>query len=253
MAYLAHTGHLQFVALVVGALGWILIVSCAGINDWRLWHVADRTVISSGEAWVGVWRACFDSHALGASQICTAMSVGQPFLPTEIGVAQVLLMAAVVLGIFGNVAAGCAVRKVYFGLDNPASIKRAFPLAGALYLTTAACSLVPVFWNMASVLTNRTIDFPPDFHFPPAPVRQEVGSGIVIGIGASVMVAFSGLAFLSYRYPVRTPGAKEELGNARLRAPPALRAISEGREDKEGTDNPAFEAEENHTGLSESR
>ncbi|KAG7276283.1 hypothetical protein CRUP_015606 [Coryphaenoides rupestris] len=74
MRYLADTAHAQFLGLVVGCVAWILIMATAGLNEWRLWYVPDATaVVSSGVAWVGIWRACFYSHTLGRFEVCRHM------------------------------------------------------------------------------------------------------------------------------------------------------------------------------------
>lgn len=256
MAYLAHTAHLQFLGLVVGVLGWILILCSSGINEWRLWYVSDTSVITSGVAWVGLWRACFYSHIMNTAEFCQALVITDSFLPPEIVASQVLVMMAVAVGLIGNITAGYGMRKIYFGLGKPRSINLTFLSAGSLYLLTATCSFVPLFLNTAAVLNNHTIAFPPEYDFPPAPSSQGIGSGIGVGIGASCMVTFSGLLFLAYRYPknITEPNAEvSQEGNGHLvntkpRSSVGLRSIAEDREEvsaKDGEDNPAFEMEEN--------
>jgi len=88
MRYLAHTAHWQFLGLMTGFLAWILIMAATGLDEWRLWFVDDASVVASGVAWVGIWRACFYSHAL---ENCRAIGFSDPFTPPEIAAAQVLL------------------------------------------------------------------------------------------------------------------------------------------------------------------
>ncbi|XP_066518806.1 claudin-34 [Hoplias malabaricus] len=248
MAFPAHRAHWQFFGLVLAVVGLVLTAGTSGVNDWRVWHVDDVSVITSGVAWVGIWRACFYSHVLETLEFCQSMSITDSFVPAEIAAAQVLCMTAIVLGIAANLIAGYAVRHVYFTI-NENHIRWAFSLAGALYLLTATCSLVSVFWNMTSVLKNRTIDFPPEFQLPPAPYRQELGIGIVMGIGSSVLLILSGLLFLSYRPSAKLQKSKNNAWETQgrysrmknRRAGDILSAITEIRE---GNDNPAFIAEE---------
>ncbi|KAM6945339.1 claudin-34-like [Aplochiton taeniatus] len=203
--YLSHTAHPQFVGLWLGCLGWTLTAMTMGFIQWRVWLVQDVSLITSGLAWVGVWRACFYSHALETSRFtalyCRRIGPRDAFTPPEIAAAQVLMLLASAAGICGNASAAYALRNVYFGLGKEAPVRSAFCVAGALSLTSAALSLVPLLWNLHSVVANRTIHFPPEFHFPPAPVEQWVGSGIVVGILASALLAVSGLIFLIYRLP----------------------------------------------------
>lgn len=199
MIYLADTAHWQFLGLVVGFLSWILTMITAGLNEWRLWQVADVSVVTSGEARVGIWRACFYSHVLPDTETCQSIGISDAFAPVEIPVAQVLIMLAVVCGLAGNVSAALAVRMVYFSLEERGNIRLVFLLAGSLYFLTAVLTLVPLVWNMNSVLNNGTIDFPPDFYLPAAPVRQQVGSAIGVGMLASILMLVSSLLFLCYR------------------------------------------------------
>lgn len=181
MVYLAHTAHWQFLGLVAGALSWILIMTTVGLNEWRLWHVADVSVITSGVAWVGIWRACFYSHALPKLENCQSISISDDFVPVEIPVAQVLMLVGVVCGVAGNISAAVAIRMAYFSVKDRSNIRLVFVMAGTLYLLTGVSCLVPLVWNMNSVLKNNTIDFPPEFHLPAAPDRQQVGSAIIVG------------------------------------------------------------------------
>ncbi|XP_026201370.1 claudin-34 [Anabas testudineus] len=204
MIHLVDTAHWQFAGLVAGFLAWILTMITAGLNEWRLWQVADVSVITSGVAWVGIWRVCFYSHVLPNIENCQSINISDTFVPVEIPVAQVLIMLAVVCGLAGNISAAVAVRMAYFSLEERRNIRLVFVLAGTLYFLTAMLSLVPLVWNMSSVLNNSTIDFPPEFYLPAAPVRQQVGSAIGVGMFASILMLISSLLFLCYRYAWHT-------------------------------------------------
>ncbi|KAM7410448.1 hypothetical protein PAMA_001743 [Pampus argenteus] len=204
MIYLVHTAHRQFLGLAVGFVAWILITATAGINEWRLWHVADVSVITSGVAWVGIWKACFYSHALPQIENCHSIGFSDPFAPSEIPVAQVLMALALFSGLAGNISAAVAMRMAYFSVEDRRNIRLVFVLAGTLYVLTGMLCLVPLLWNMRSVLNNSTIDFPPEFHLPAAPVQQQVGLAIGVGIFASILMLISGLLFLCYQYVWQT-------------------------------------------------
>ncbi|KAI4884708.1 hypothetical protein NFI96_005797 [Prochilodus magdalenae] len=236
---MARKAHWQFLGLVLAVLGFILTAGTSGVNDWRLWYVDDTSVINSGVAWVGIWRACFLSHVFDTYEFCRSIRISDSFIPPEIAAGQVLCMTAIPIGIAGNLIAGYAVKDVYFNV-NRRHIRWAFLLAGALYLLTAACTLIPVFWNVNSVLSNRTIDFPPEFHLPPAPNRQELGTGIIIGFGSSFLLIVSGLLFLSYRQPDRLQISDPEACSTEeeARGIPNLSTVTETV--LEGIDNPMF-------------
>uniref|UniRef100_A0A672HYQ8 Claudin 34 n=1 Tax=Salarias fasciatus TaxID=181472 RepID=A0A672HYQ8_SALFA len=200
MLFLARTAHGQFLGLIVGFLGWILILATAGLNEWRLWFVSDVSVINSGVAWVGIWRACFYSHILSDFENCQSFSISDSFLPVEIPVAQVLMMLSGICGLAANVAGGLAMRMAYFSVKDRRYLRLLFLLAAVLYLLTATLSLVPLVWNMTSVLNNSTIAFPPEYYLPSVPKGQAVGSAIAVGIVASIMMLISSLIFFCYRH-----------------------------------------------------
>lgn len=249
MIYLAHTAHCQFLGLVAGILAWILIMTTTGLNEWRLWHVSDVSVITSGVAWVGIWRTCFYSHALPRMENCHSIAISDHFAPAEIPVAQVLMVLALICGLVGNITAAVAMRMVYFSVEDRRNIRLVFLLAGTLYVLTGVFCLVPLGWNMSSVLNNRTIDFPPEFHLPAAPVRQQVGSAIGVGIFASILMLISGLLFLCYHYAwaaLRTEAPR----NTRdpLHGPWRETTLAQKSHlpngDNQGRDNLAFHSEE---------
>ncbi|XP_034145656.1 claudin-34-like [Esox lucius] len=252
MTYLVHTANPQFVGLWLSGVGWLLTGATLGIIQWRAWRVADLTFITSGVAWIGVWRVCFYSHTLVTSSFqimyCKSMSPLDSFTPPEVTAAQVLVPAALVVGFCGNGAAIYALRNVYFGLEKRTAIRRTFALAGTLCLLSAACFLVPLLWNLNSVLANRTIAFPPDFHMPPAPVSQVAGEGIGVGIVGSFLMIVSGVIFISYRLPVKKglwversrPDARHIDGSIVRTGGPS----KDGLRDFQARENPAFHSDE---------
>ncbi|KAK7915765.1 hypothetical protein WMY93_011526 [Mugilogobius chulae] len=248
MLYIANTAHWQFFALVLGFLSWIFTLATVGLDDWRVWFVSNTTIVNSGVAWVGIWRTCFYSHVLAEVEYCQNLSITEPFLPTEIKLAQVLMMLAVMTGLAGNMIAAYGMRMAYFSVENRSRIKLVFLLAGTAYLLTGFCSLLPLAWNLNSVLSNRTIDFPPEYHLPAAPVMQNVGNAIGVGMFASVLMLLSGLVFLCYRYAWQTlespkdpldslhgPWTQTSLGSSSVQLP---------KGESKGRDNPSFLIEE---------
>ncbi|KAM9358008.1 claudin-34 [Symphorus nematophorus] len=244
MRYLAHTAHWQFLGLVTGILAWILIMATVGLNEWRLWHVDNVSVVTSGVAWVGIWKVCFYSHVLPKLENCQSISISDRFAPPEIPVAQVLMMLAVISGLAGNISAAMAMRLAYFSVEDRRNLRRVFVLAGGLYLLTGTFCLVPLAWNMNSVLNNSTIDFPPEFHLPAAPVRQRVGSAVGVGLLASIMMLVCGLIFLCYRYARHALGSeaprdtRDPLHGPWTQTTMAQSALPNGG--NQGIDNPAF-------------
>ncbi|XP_054646824.1 claudin-34 [Dunckerocampus dactyliophorus] len=243
MDFLAHTAHWQFLGLLVGCLAWILTLATAGINEWRLWHVDDVSVVTSGVAWVGIWRACFNSHILTEAESCQSVGISDAFVPAEVKAAQVMMVLAMLCGLAGNVGGGLALRLVYFSLEERGKVRPLFLLTGSLYVLTGALTSVPLVWNMAAVLNNATIHFPPRFHLPAAPANQQVGVAIGLGLFASILMLISGMLFLCYRHVWRslnTPGDPRH-------GPWTPSGLAEGsgraKEDVRGRNNPSFHAD----------
>lgn len=243
MLHLAHTAHLQFLGLITGFLAWILIMATAGLNEWRLWHVEDESVITSGVAWVGIWRACFYSQVLPKTENCWSISITDSFAPAEIPVAQVLMMLAVICGLAANIIAALAVRLVYFSVEDRKHIRLVFVMAGTLYLLTGTSCLVPLAWNMTSVLKNNTIDFPPEFHLPSAPTSQRVGTAIGVGLLASIMILISALLFLCYRYSWKTLSSEAPI-HTKVPLHRLSPEMTQANPKSPGMDNPSFYCEE---------
>ncbi|XP_010740834.2 claudin-34 [Larimichthys crocea] len=243
MKYIAHTAHLQFFGLIAGILAWILIMATAGLNEWRLWHVANESVITSGVAWVGIWRACFYSHVLPKLENCQSISISDTFVPIEIPVAQVLIMLAMICGLVGNISAAVSMRMAYFSVEDRRNLRPIFVVAGTLYMMAGTFCLVPVVLNMNSVLNNNTINFPPEFHLPEAPVRQQLGSAIAVGMVASILMLISGLLFLCYRHVWQTLSSEAPKDTRDpLHGPWTETTL--GQTSDHGRDNPAFHSEE---------
>ncbi|CAL8397450.1 unnamed protein product [Boreogadus saida] len=195
--------HTQLAALCLSLVSWTLGVASLGVVEWRAWHVADRSVVTSGVAAVGVWRTCFHSHVLVSPGLrvmyCRGMGVAEGFLPDEITAVQVVVPLGLAVGLGGNAAAVAALRGVYVGQGWGGA--RAFFWAGGLCALSALLSLGPLAWNLHSMLGNQTIAFPPEFNLPAAPVRQSPGVGVIVATAAAVLMLISGIMFLCYRPP----------------------------------------------------
>ncbi|XP_069020335.1 claudin-34-like [Embiotoca jacksoni] len=251
MTYLAHTAHAQLGALWLACVGWTLTAMALGLVQWRVWLVSDREAISSGVAWVGIWRTCFHSHTVVSHGLrimyCKHISLTEAFTPPEIGAGQVLMLLSVLVGLCGNAGGVYAMRNIYFGMEKNSPIRLVFIITGTLCLLAAVMSLVPLLWNISSVVNNQTIRFPPEFKMPEAPYSQDVGYGIVVGLVGTVLMIVSGIIFCTYRLPegsqTRTwVSLREQVHHNRPL--PSLGNSWGGLTSTEGKDNRAFEPHE---------
>ncbi|XP_053273534.1 claudin-34-like [Pleuronectes platessa] len=247
MVYLAHTAHAQLGALGLSCVGWTLTAVAFGLIQWRVWLVSDSEVISSGLAWVGLWRTCFNSHTLVSPGFkimhCRYIGLTEAFTPPEIRAGQVLMVLSLLAGLCGNAGGVYALRNVYFGMGKESPLRLSFSTGGALCLLAAAMSLIPLVWNLTSVVTNQNISFPPEFKMPQAPDSQYAGCGIGVGMVGTIMMIVSGIIFCMYKIPARPQHAsqsslKEQAHVDRSpRAQPMFDSMG-------GENNPAFEAHE---------
>ncbi|XP_062302941.1 claudin-34-like [Osmerus eperlanus] len=251
MAYLVHTAHAQCLGLWVGTVGWILTGVALGLVQWRVWQVDDLSVISSGVVWVGVWRVCFYSHVRVTPEFkvmyCQRMGLAEDYTPPEVAAAQVLMLVALGAGLCGNAFGVYGLRSIYFGLEKNAPVRSVFTAAGAFCLLAATLALVPLLWNLNSVVTNQTIAFPTQFYMPQAPVEQHTGPAIGVGIVASTLLIASGVIFFSYRLPDRG-GRSVEPFSAETTMDMSRDSVETDRytpRPSQARDNPAFQSDEN--------
>ncbi|XP_066454741.1 claudin-34 [Eleutherodactylus coqui] len=205
MPYLAHTGNLQVAGFAILMVGWILGTISTGLVQWRVWHVANTTLITSGIAWIGIWRTCFFSHVLVSPNLkimyCQPFSVTDSFVPREIFVAQGLMLVAIILGAVGMTVCFFGLKKVYQAPSDASVIPLWFTAGGILILLSSISIIIPVAWNMHSVVNNFSISFPSTFNMPSSPETQNVGAAISVGVVAAIFLLTSGIFFLCYRLP----------------------------------------------------
>uniref|UniRef100_A0A3B3CJ43 Claudin 34 n=1 Tax=Oryzias melastigma TaxID=30732 RepID=A0A3B3CJ43_ORYME len=180
MTYLAHTAHVQFGALWMAFIGWTFTAVALGLIQWRVWLVSGSDVITSGVVWVGLWRTCFNSHTEVSEGLaimhCKFISLTETFTPPEVAAGQVLMLLSLIVGLCGNAGGVYAMRNAYFGVKEYSCVRLGFVVTGAFCLLAAVMSLIPLLWNLSSVVANQTIHFPPEFRLPQAPESQHVGS-----------------------------------------------------------------------------
>lgn len=203
MPYLAHTANLQVAGFAILTMGWILGSISTGLVQWRVWHVSNSTLISSGIAWIGIWRTCFFSHVLVSPNLetmyCQHYSVMDSFIPREIFVAQGLMLVAIIFGAAGKAICVFGLKSVYQG--QVSAIPLWFRAGGILILLSSISIIIPVAWNMHSVVNNFSIPFPSTFGMPSSPDKQEVGAAISVGVVSAILLFTSGIFFLCYKLP----------------------------------------------------
>ncbi|XP_014339578.1 claudin-34 [Latimeria chalumnae] len=204
MAYLASSANLQLTAFFIGSVGWIFSSVITGLLQWRVWYFYNSTVITSEIAWVGIWRACFFSSVLVSPELkkmyCQRITFSDSFVPTEICVAQCLMLGAITFGGIGKIAAILGLREAYFN-ENRYKIHTFFSVGAVLNMSAALCIIISVAWNWNSVIKNHSIDFPSYFNLPSSPDKQEAGAALPIGVLSVFLLVISGSFLLMYHLP----------------------------------------------------
>ncbi|KAM4795706.1 claudin-34 [Rhinophrynus dorsalis] len=203
MPYLAHTANFQLAGFAFATVGWALALIATGHVQWRVWYVSNTTIITSGVAWIGIWRTCFFSDVKVSPDLetmyCQELKVMDSFVPREIFVAQGLMLVAAILAAAGKVLCTFGLKNIYQSSSNITLIYQYFTAGGLLDLLSSVCIIIPVAWNLHSVVNNYSISFPSPYDMPSSPERQEVGAAIAIGIVAAILLFFSGMFFLCYK------------------------------------------------------
>uniref|UniRef100_A0A452HYE2 Claudin 34 n=1 Tax=Gopherus agassizii TaxID=38772 RepID=A0A452HYE2_9SAUR len=165
------------IGLALGMLGWILCIISKRQMHWRVWHTSNTTIISSGIAWVGIWKVCFNSHGKVSRELwimfCHRFCFNDAFIPQEISVALVLVLAGIVLGALGKAFTVFALRNIYMG----------------------------ILLKIQTITYNCAIPFPPSFYMPSSSEAQEAGAAIPVGITSVILLLMSGTFSLSYKHP----------------------------------------------------
>uniref|UniRef100_A0A803T094 Claudin 34 n=1 Tax=Anolis carolinensis TaxID=28377 RepID=A0A803T094_ANOCA len=197
-ARLVHLAYIRLIAFIFMAIGWALCLMATGGEEWRVWDPRPGTGME--KMWIGIWGVCFvgppppDKPKV---MQCLEFQDEHFSLPTEIFIAQDLMPLASIL-------ASLALAFVSFTLWNlyhkgrPKNFLLIFLwVGGILSLLSGAVSLIPLLWNMHSVIVNEGIVFPESFHLPYLPNEQNIGFAIYAGIVASGFQLTSSILILS--------------------------------------------------------
>lgn len=200
-SFLAQTSPFELCGFFLAFIGWCFCISSVSLGQWRQWYIENTTEFQSGVMWIGIWDVCYDTNPSDSSDYfditCKPLEGANNFLPKEIYIAQDLMSLCAVVETL-------AIGFVFFAYWN--SIKNGnkmgitvnfFNIGGFLNISSGIMVLVPVTWNMVSVLNNKTIKFPASFNMPSHPKRQQVGLAIHLGFASAILQIVSGFLFLS--------------------------------------------------------
>ncbi|XP_059535616.1 claudin-34-like [Myotis daubentonii] len=191
----------QAASFSLNILGWILSMICMGLAEWRVWYMESSSAPSRGLACIGMWRVCTYQHNSPHGRViaCHRYSYSDTYLPLDIRIAQNLLLAASLLGLLGKVLTVKGLLRVYAGHRQKNTICNLFCASGVLSIIAGAFIFTAVIWNNHSVLNEEGIRFPPSFHIPFRPDRQETGTTVPVAALAAFLMLLSGLLTISFQ------------------------------------------------------
>nr|KAF6359595.1 hypothetical protein mMyoMyo1_002934 [Myotis myotis]KAF6359601.1 claudin 34 [Myotis myotis] len=200
MAFFIHP-NCQAASFALNTLGWMFSMICMGLARWRVWYMESISAPSRGLACIGLWKVCtYQSANLHSRKIeCHRYSYSDTDLPLDIRIAQNLLLAASLLGLLGKALTVMGLRRVYAGQLQNDTTCSLFLTSGVLSIIAGAFILIAVTWNYHSVMNEEGIRFPPSFHIPFRPDRQEIGSTVSVAILAAFLMMLSGLLTTSFQ------------------------------------------------------
>lgn len=200
-----NSANCQVVGFAVATVGWILSITCMGLVEWRVWHMNSTSLLEPSVVCVGMWKVCVYRHATYFDRVtlCYPYTYGDTFLPVAIRAGQHLLLATSILGLLGKIFSVFALRKLSMGILGTKVICNPFAVSGILNMAGGICILVTVIWNHKSVMNGEGISFPPSFHIPLQPDRQEMGNAMLVAYLAAFLMLLSVLFHLPFKCPAR--------------------------------------------------
>uniref|UniRef100_A0A803T569 Claudin 34 n=1 Tax=Anolis carolinensis TaxID=28377 RepID=A0A803T569_ANOCA len=196
-AQLIHLAYIRLIGFTFAAIGWILCVTAIEAEEWRVWHLKPGT--STEKIWIGIWGVCFMEHTPDGDsrKQCLEFLDEHLSLPMEIFLAQDLMSLVFIVASLALSFLSFALWKLFHKGKPKNVLINFFCIGGVLNFLTSFIILIPLLWNMYSVLVNDSINFPDYFQLPVLPYEQNVGFAIYVGISASGFQLTSSILILS--------------------------------------------------------
>ncbi|XP_036295967.1 claudin-34 [Pipistrellus kuhlii] len=200
-------GNCLAVSFALNMLGWIFTMVSMGLPNWRIWYMESSPAPPWGLACVGMWKVCtYHPNGLQSRPMaCHRYTYSDAYLPLDILLAQHLLLAASFLGLLGKGLMVMGLRRGYTGQLQKDTTCDLFFTSRMLSITAGAFISIAVLCNYYAVINEEAIHFPPSFHIPYRPDRQEMGSTVYLAILAALLMLFNGLFTISFQQPPQQP------------------------------------------------
>ncbi|XP_026558980.1 claudin-34-like [Pseudonaja textilis] len=199
--WLSWINKAQLGGYFLGILGSIMCITSTANERWRIWHVESEDGLYPGVVWVGIWRACYlhSTHPENRYIHCEEFTENMLLLPKEIFLAQDLMTLSCIVGAVAITIMSFALGIIVKDIGQKKNLFTLFSVGGLLNFLAGILVLIPIFWNLHSILENRNVKFPESFKMPTIPKYQEVGAAIYVGYSAIILFLASGALIICNR------------------------------------------------------
>lgn len=193
---LTRTSNIKIYSFLLGFAGWIMSIFSTASVQWRVWHVENITTGHSDTIWIGIWKVCFVHDSLLVEDHdpmhCHIFLENDTFIPVEIFLAQDLMTLAIIVEAMAIIVLCLGFWNIYEDKGYKKLIDHLFFLGSVLNSVSGILILMPISWNMISVLAKTQIPFPTELHVPGTPKKQAIGVALYVGLMSAAFQLLSG-------------------------------------------------------------
>ncbi|KAM8954016.1 claudin-2 [Pelodytes ibericus] len=185
---------LQMVGYFLAILGVTGTVVATIMPTWKISSYIGASIVTAVEFSKGLWMECA-AHSTGITQCDIYNSMLG--LPSDIQAAQALMVTSCVFSVLASLFSVFGMRCTIFNQESNGKDKLAVA-GGAFFILGGTLSLIPICWNLHSILQ--------DFYNPliPDSLKFEIGPALYLGIMSSILSVVGG-AILCASCPPREP------------------------------------------------
>ncbi|MEE6496502.1 hypothetical protein FKM82_002391 [Ascaphus truei] len=173
---------LQMVGYILSILGMSGTIIATLLPTWKVNSFIGASIVTAMGFSKGLWMECA-TYSTGITQ-CDVYST-MLGLPADTQAAQALMVTSCVLSIVASLFSVFGMRCTIFSQGSPGKDRMAVA-GGSLFILSGVLCLVPICWNLHSILR--------DFYNPVVPdtLKYDIGTALYMGILASILSVLGG-------------------------------------------------------------
>lgn len=177
-------GRRQILGLALAIIGVLGTIMICGLPAWKVIRTSDNY-----RTWYGLWKIC-TIYTTGKME-CVGYEVFPPLVEDAMKATRVLVIIAILSGIFGILLGVAGNKRINFMLDDGQKRKVGFA-SGVVFIIAGFLVLIPVCW-MANITIRESYN---DRHN--SGVRIQLGASLYIGWFTTGLLVLAG-GLLLYR------------------------------------------------------